>query len=65
MPDCHPQFAPCLYACVKSPTPSNAATCTTDADCHKANPDECNICTGALDVLVCASNTCQCACSVR
>ncbi len=39
--------------------------CQSNADCVKSNPDECNICVGALDALVCApSGTCECACQV-
>ena len=39
--------------------------CQSNTDCVKSNPDECNICAGALDALVCApSGTCQCACQL-
>lgn len=41
------------------------AACVLDTDCHKSNPDECNICPAASSNLVCSAGHCTCACSVH
>ncbi len=50
-----------LGACPSDAGP-DAPGCVVNSDCHKSNPDECNIC---MDMsLVCHEGACMCACQV-
>ena len=57
--------AMCLLAGWFHPGPQSAAPCSQDSDCHKDNPDDCNICPANQMSLACESGACVCACEAQ